>query len=260
VINLERSKDRLDHMTKQLDRVGLPWERVPAVDAQDPEVKSLAEECPPSRFGPRLGLGPYGNIQSHRECWRRLIASDDAHGIILEDDVLVADGTGGYQDASWIPPDADLVRLETYGSVIEVDRGEGLVAGLRRLKRLRSLEFGTAGYVISRRAAQRLLAFTETIRDPTDHVLFNPQMGIAGWLTIYQMIPAPVVQLDRAPSESVSGRVLSRAITELWQAHDTRIAIQDDAKPGYVQRMRTALGNKWRGWCRGTESIVVPFG
>ena len=111
-INLDRRPDRLDHMTGQFGRHGMPFERIPAVDCQRPEVAAEATKCLPTSLGPRISAAAYACFQSHREAWRRLVASGESHGLILEDDLLLADGIAEYLGDGWVPPDADLVRLE----------------------------------------------------------------------------------------------------------------------------------------------------
>ncbi|MBZ9811021.1 glycosyltransferase family 25 protein [Mesorhizobium sp. ESP-6-2] len=59
---------------------------------------------------------------------------------------------------------------------------------------MRSLHFGTAGYIISKSAAKRLLKLTERFSDPVDHVMFNPAFGVARGLKTYQILPALCVQ------------------------------------------------------------------
>jgi glycosyl transferase family 25 len=106
VINLDRSPGRLAHMAAQLRRLGVPFERVPAIDG-----RQLRET---DRVGrPTLSATESGCFLSHRSAWGRIAKGQDPYGIVLEDDVHIAPGFAALAvSTEWIPPDADIVKFK----------------------------------------------------------------------------------------------------------------------------------------------------
>lgn len=98
-------------------------------------------------------------------------------------------------DTTWIPAGADIVKIETVaGRGVWLDRAVKLLSGDFKLGLLRSFEFGSGGYILSKSAAERLLKITRVFSDAVDHVKFNPACGIADSLKSYQMFPALCIQ------------------------------------------------------------------
>ena len=88
VINLDRSQDRLAHMTSEFARIGIEFERVAAVDAQS---RSDLQETP-MQLNPLTQL-PLTNAEiacflSHKACWAKIADGDDAYGVVFEDDIV----------------------------------------------------------------------------------------------------------------------------------------------------------------------------
>ena len=175
VINLDRSPDRLEHMRREFERIGASFIRSPGVDGA---LLSQAEreEFAEARSGPAAGWlpGEIGIFLSHLAIWKRIASGVEQAAAVFEDDVhLAKDLRALLGTQSWIPDDADVVRLEANrkmrlreGRSIDVARG-------RRLYRAASGTWGAAGYVITRKAAARLLKTPPEIYCPIDVFLFN---------------------------------------------------------------------------------------
>ena len=97
LINLEKDVDRLNHMTKQLDQLGIEFERIDAINGREiAEINSpLWQKFNKTRSDKENGLGrplTYGEVGcslSHLVCYEKLINSDLDCAIILEDDLLL---------------------------------------------------------------------------------------------------------------------------------------------------------------------------
>jgi glycosyl transferase, family 25 len=90
VINLDRSPQRLAGISQQLQTLGLPWQRVPAVDARaltPEEAAQLDEAAFRARHGMPPLAGELGCYLSHVKVMRAFLATDDAFAVVLEDDV-----------------------------------------------------------------------------------------------------------------------------------------------------------------------------
>lgn len=195
LINLDRSPERLKRMDTLLTRSGLTFERVPAVDGK------LLSDAEKNRwlggdgsFYP-LGLGEIGCFLSHRACWEIAAAGLDSHAVVIEDDIHI--GSGAQKiigNASWIPADADIVKLETTLRPTYVEKSPAARIDGRVVSRLRGAHTGTAGYIISRKGAGKLLACSTTFSDPVDQFMFNPHLPTFGTLVTYQLAPALCAQ------------------------------------------------------------------
>lgn len=194
LINLDRRPDRLAAMAEEGRKAGLSFTRIAAVDGQAPDA-----QAPMQRWfaasGP-LGPLPTGDrccTLSHRLTWEALVESGEPYAAVLEDDVrLMPAAAMLLADAAWIPPDADLIKLEHFGPQSQkvLVRDERPLTGGLSLARLASRHTGAAAYILSRRAAQTLLAI-ERFNLPVDHLLFNPNNSpVFAALKPWQVLPA----------------------------------------------------------------------
>jgi glycosyl transferase family 25 len=199
LINLARRPDRLATMEIQAEKLGVTLTRLDAVDARNAEVSAVDRWF---QTGGPLGEIPRGDkccSLSHRAAWERLAASGADYAAVLEDDVVLQDGAAfALADSDWIPKGIDLIKLEHYGppgqSVLLsdfTDLGRGF-----RLARMRSRHTGAAAYILSRGAAEQLLAISR-FDLPVDHLLFNPNNSrIFARLKPWQLLPTVARQQD----------------------------------------------------------------
>ena len=205
LINLARRPDRLAAMQNQAGQLGLALDRVEALDARTAEPGAVDGWF--AKGGP-LGEIPQGDkacLLSHRQAWQRFLVTSDAHAVFLEDDVrLVPEARALLADDGWVPQDAAVVKLEHYGPAGQ----RVLLRGLRKvddefqLGQMLSRHTGAAAYILSRHAAELLLA--ETKFDlPVDHLLFNPNNSrLFSHLSPWQLVPAIARQQDFVGSKS----------------------------------------------------------
>lgn len=155
VINLDRAPDRLARVREQLERLRLPWKRLPAVDARalTPAQRALLDE---PAFHRRHGMTPLpgelGCYLSHVEAMRRFLASDAAAALVLEDDVRLHDSLPAVLAALMRCPGRwDVVKLSAVHSGTPVpvaDLGDG-----HALAVMLSKCTGSSAYLMNRRAA-----------------------------------------------------------------------------------------------------------
>jgi glycosyl transferase family 25 len=195
LINLDRSPDRLAEMQARLDALGVAFTRVPAIDGKaltDTELEAV--RAPHKDWSP-LSASEIGCFLSHRACWRRIADGPAPYGCVFEDDMLLSPRLRDFlAGESWIPADAEIVKIEEGHNRVWLD------APLREMKhgfslgRLHSTHYRAGGYIVSRDAARRLLAMTERFGLPVDLVMFDFSVGRASALKIYQLLPALSVQ------------------------------------------------------------------
>jgi glycosyl transferase family 25 len=257
VINLDRSPDRLAHVTAEFARVGATFERVAAVDARDrPDLA----EMPQGKKRLRMADGELACLLSHKQCWSIIAAGDDAYGAIFEDDIVFSDQAGPLlADAGWIPADADIVKLETFFNRTVISRrqiacGQGFSAS-----RLHAVHIGTAGYILSRRAARDLLEATNEVAIPVDHLIFNPRFPSSSGEVIYQLVPALCLQaqfLGDSPVRLPS--LLKQEREEEWTASG-RINRRHKPIAAKVRIEAIRLARQIANLFRLRREMIVPF-
>ncbi|WP_119155608.1 glycosyltransferase family 25 protein [Caldimonas tepidiphila] len=206
VLNLKRNPERWQAMTEQAGLIGLPVQRVEAVDgcALTPdEVEGIySPSLNQNQFHRPLVPGEIGCYASHRALWHRLLASNDTMFAVFEDDVILSARLPQALAAiSELPPDWDMIKLvrrkrEATRSVQSLSDGSSLVC----YPRVPSL---TAAYVITRSGAQKLLQYRTPFGRPVD-------VDLRHWwecgLRIYGLRPCPVRSAPAARASSIAER------------------------------------------------------
>lgn len=202
LINLDRHVERRARMDRLLREAGAQVTRVGAVDAAATSAAALeAHRSPASLY--RLSDPEIACFMSHRRAWEALLESGEPYGVVLEDDLVLARSASPFLTRTdWIPADAEIVKLETYAQNVVVSPVVGRANG-RALRRLASLHFGTAAYVIGRKAAETLLSLTATFDRTVDDLVFDLMPGRPPRFVTYQLDPAIGIQAPRRSPEAV---------------------------------------------------------
>lgn len=212
VINLDSSKDRLASISQRLDELGVPFERIPAVNGRALSDQQISEITYPYnhfeskvRFTRELTSGEVGCFLSHRKCWLRLLESDDQWALIMEDDIQISNYASPYMlSTNWIPSDVKICQLSCLEAVqkgrignqiIPVDNTVSLVAPLS------PSPLGCQCYLISRDFAKEALALSEKFPAPVDDFLFSPWFEMAHKFTIWRTSPTLVIPNEEIESD-----------------------------------------------------------
>ncbi len=203
VINLDRAPERLQRIASQLDRVGLPWQRLAAVDARalTPAQRAELDDAGYRRLhGKEPVLGELGCYLSHVEVMRRFLATPARFALVLEDDVIVHDTLPAVlrglasQPGRW-----DMVKLSAVHSGTPVGVAE--VAPGHKLAVMLSQCTGSSAYLMNRRAAEAYLQGLLPMRLPYDHVFDQ------GWhfgLKVRVVVPTPCQHDEQVPTTIVA--------------------------------------------------------
>lgn len=206
LINLDRSADRLAFIDQRLQALSIQYTRIAAVDGSCLSATERSEFIMARpRDGRSWSAGQIGCFMSHVDAWRNIAEGSAAFGLVLEDDIHLSDATPAFlQDPSWIPSDADIVRLESTGQWLLLG---GIAAKLdnRSIRRVRSAAWGAGAYVLTKAAASKLLAVEPMLHTPADDFLFNlASSPVARSLTTYQVTPALAEQDKFKADQSTS--------------------------------------------------------
>lgn len=159
VINLDRSTDRLAHITQEFARVGMAFERFRGVDRTGLPDSVKAYFCDASgRVASPLSPGEIGCYASHLAVWQRISAGDYGPAVLVcEDDMALPDDFGEIVAAvlGRAPKGWELINLSgrTKRAVVPVCE----IADCRQLVRFSRDPGSLAAYLISREGARKLL-------------------------------------------------------------------------------------------------------
>lgn len=171
VINLDRSPLRLEKIAEQLDRLGLPWQRLPAADGKNldlSDARLLDLEGFKRLHGKMPLVGELGCYLSHVWCMQRLLSTDDEYALIVEDDALLGDELPAVlTDLMAMPTRWDMVKLSGMhsGTPLKVEAlsgGHSLAVPLSRYT-------GSSCYLVNRKVATLYADGLLPMRLPYDH-------------------------------------------------------------------------------------------
>jgi glycosyl transferase family 25 len=261
VINLARRPDRLASIAAQLNRLGLSWTRVEAIDAGTggPEQKVWFGRWLKARAFPAT-RGDIACSLTHQRLWQR-IADSNRPAVVLEDDARLSDVFAQLMtcDLAGLMRRHDMgaLKLEFWPGTQKSRRlpaGEliGPVLGEIRLYRLHSSFLGTCGYIITPEGARLMGEKFRRLGVPVDHALFGREAAMGFRLLRPGFLnPAPVLHdVDQFGSEirveraDEVPRTLARRLRD-WQV---RFRVSHEIALGRAERVEMRFA--------GDESLV----
>ena len=244
VINLDRAPDRLARISEQLQMLGLPWTRLPAVDARalTPEQSAALDEPAYRRkHGMTPVPGELGCYLSHVQAMHLFLASGARFALVLEDDVLLRPALPAVLKGLMAHPGRwDMVKLSAVHSgtpvpVLDLAPGHRLAVMLSRCT-------GSSAYLMNRHAAQVYARELLPMSLPYDHVFDQ------GWrfgLKVRMVTPSPCGHDDQIASTIVAPPGVSRKFhwTQRLPAFSYRLG-NESRRLGYglTQALREKLG------------------
>jgi glycosyl transferase family 25 len=175
LINLDRSSDRLLSADKHFNAVGLPFERIVAIDAHKEDLSGYPIDRKVfQRTHGRATIRPgeIGCYFSHLKALRAFLASEREFGIILEDDVLPHKQLSVMlEELMDFSDEWDIVSLFHFhrGGPIVVRRAKHFSMNVH-IAHISS----SAAYLLTRAAAEYLVSCLGVMQECIDHSLYAP--------------------------------------------------------------------------------------
>src|SRR5262245_23349927 len=152
-LNLDQEAARLHSIEDQLACVGMPAERIDAVDGSKPLPPELTHYFEAKHV---MDAGALGCYASHIKAWRQITLMALPHALVLEDDAILPPGLSALLSdiVATLPEGWDMVHLGT-----EPDRAVVEIAkvGHRKIVQFSRVPPGAVAYLVSRAGAQKLL-------------------------------------------------------------------------------------------------------
>lgn len=175
LINLDRSAERLEHMTAQLNNIGLAFERIRAVDGMELRlnVDDADDLCIDFEYWRKyhhrdMLASEIGCYLSHLCALKKFRASPNKFALILEDDAELSADIIEILRSITANADWDIVKLLASHPGIQIPRAQ-LTKGAFLVSYVTRTARATA-YMVTREAVDRLLDQLYPIRLPYDHV------------------------------------------------------------------------------------------
>jgi glycosyl transferase family 25 len=221
-INLEKDAQRRARVEAEFARLKLQGQRLPAVwwkQLPAPEQNRLySADLNQHQYYKPLVDGEKGCYASHIAAWQQLLASDAEAMVVLEDDVVLDErfceavqaivALQASQGTGW-----DMVKLMGRAQGEKVRAQRPLTAALALIEYRRVPSF-TAGYVVSRDGARKLLASRVPFGRPIDIDLrfwWENDLQVLG-------VQPPVVHLDvTSEDSSIAGRKPPSDLRTRWR-------------------------------------------
>lgn len=210
LINLPDSTDRLTSATAQLDREGVPFTVVPAVDGRGKTADMVgpydAARCR-RLMGRDMSGGEAGCFMSHRRAAQAFLDGDAPFGLVLEDDMSIPTGFAEACDHLL----AQLAPLSQHWDVINI--GANRIKLCRPVSRVRAGDLDatlyhahyfpmtTTGLIWTRDGARAFLQTADQLWAPVDNALREWQTRTDRGLAVYP----PLVSVTGIESDIDAG-------------------------------------------------------
>jgi len=198
-INLKNRKDRLKFIKNQLKKNNLKAHRVEGIEPRRLDKKIINRN--------KKYLTPSGIALClvHKNIWINIVKKNINYALILEDDALISKRLKIFMNEVKKILDnkkIDIININTHELPTKVGKLKFHFKKINTgLYDLISTEYGTAGYIISKEGAKKLINDKDFLKLQIDLYLFSKKSKINRKLKIYQALPALTIPLASIKSE-----------------------------------------------------------
>lgn len=203
VISLASAAERRAHIADTFGRHDIPFQFFDALMPSERLEQAMAELVPGLSAHPYLSGVEKACFMSHAVLWKQALDEGLPYIAVFEDDVLLGEGAEKFlAEDAWLkerfdPDSAFIVRLETmFMHVLTSPSGVADYCG-RAFPLLESEHWGTAGYIISRKAMrfflERFAVLPAEWIKAVDWMMFTYFFDKEG-MPVYQVNPALCTQ------------------------------------------------------------------
>ncbi|WP_380095008.1 glycosyltransferase family 25 protein [Devosia honganensis] len=180
-------------MRQQFEEIELHAERVPAISSEDIEAIRANWKI----FPEHMSMAEVACTLSHVKAWESLLMSGAPAALILEDDAVLSPDLSRL--LSWELYERyfpSIIKFETFRKTIRMGSSK-LISKKYSMGRLLSNHEGTAAYIIERNYAKKCIELSKINIDIADTFLFQNSQSKIKNTKIFQLTPAPCIQVTR---------------------------------------------------------------
>lgn len=194
-----------------------------------------------------LTQGEIACLLSHLCLWDKMIKSDMDRIAIFEDDIYLSKSINSIlENVKLNNVNFDILKLEKsldYISVYKRNRLDLISSDKCKIYRLKSQHLGAAGYVITKKGAEKILSIIRNMESllPIDRVIFEFLLDNENF-SIYQTIPAMCIQefilhkgSDKFPSSLEPERKLTYKISKKRKSKNIFIRISKEISRPFLR-------------------------
>jgi glycosyl transferase, family 25 len=199
-INLDKRPQRRAAMEARFEGLGIAHVRVAAHTPADVTDDQRRLFCNPRAYRWQ-SEGELACSLSHVAALQEFLVTGELFAAIFEDDAILSRSLRDFlRIFEQQRPPIDILRIETDNSRMRLAPRPVLQLDGYAVHKLYAAGGGAAAYIVSRRAAQRIVGGDELLANLTDQALFNPHAPLSRDLVVLQLVPALAMQEDRAPN------------------------------------------------------------
>ncbi|HEZ5461352.1 TPA: glycosyltransferase family 25 protein [Neisseria meningitidis] len=270
VISLASAAERRAHIADTFGRHGIPFQFFDALMPSERLEQAMAELVPGLSAHPYLSGVEKACFMSHAVLWKQALDEGVPYIAVFEDDVLLGEGVEQFlAEDTWLEERFDkdsafIVRLETmFMHVLTSPSGVADYCG-RAFPLLESEHWGTAGYIISKKAMRFFLQHFAMLQPeqikPIDLMMFSDFFDKEG-MPVYQVSPALCAQELHYTKFHNKSSVLG----SLLEDERSKILKQKHKDRTLKERLIHALTKisrekkKWEERKKMSEAVIIPF-
>ena len=274
VISLASAKERRAHIADTFGARGIPFQFFDALMPSEALEQAMAELVPGLSAHPYLSGVEKACFMSHVVLWKQALDESLPYIAVFEDDVLLGEGAEKFlAEDAWLqerfdPDSAFIVRLETmFMHVLTSPSGVADYGG-RAFPLLESEHWGTAGYIISRKAMRFFLQHFAMLQPeqikPIDLMMFSDFFDKEGVL-VYQVSPALCAQelhyTKFHNKSSVLGSLLEDKRSKIQKQNISRTHKDRTLKERLIHALTkiSREKKKWEERKKMSEAVIIPF-
>ena len=207
VVSLEDALIRRDHIRTEFSKNEVGFKFFNAVNASN--LKNHQEQLGVFFEDELFSIGEKACFLSHVALWEYCINTKLDYIVIFEDDVFLSSNSNLYlNELSWIPKGVDLIKFEKFEDSPLMSLKTIKLKHDSHLRLLEERHLGTAGYILSKSGAIKLLNLVKKDKQKLklDELIFNENIK-SKYMNIYQFCPALVIQADRIDSSKLPSQL-----------------------------------------------------
>ena len=170
IVNLKESLDRRQYMIEEMKKTNLQYEFFDAVNGKG--IKNIDKiydkETAIKVYGRELKLGEIGCAMSHLLIYKKMLEENIDQALIFEDDIIIANDFNKVL--------SKILKLENNGIILLGQSDKKLKTKIyfqsisyhHKLKKIFNSGYGTYGYIICKKAAEKIYAESFPIIRPID--------------------------------------------------------------------------------------------